>query len=394
MKRFVAILLSIVILFGTIGCSLEKVPNATNYPNYTFTSTPTTEELRATAVRAMRDILSIQWHTNISYNYHKSGPVRTKEFKYEPGNIYAGILYTNANAGLFQFLEFYNYETGALEYTDSVNKLKTDIGISCADAVLWAWATVCNSITSPYYPNKMVQQCGFLPVGEYTYEADLATFNYYPTQRIIKDNGNEVMAQSYAQLLPADALVSSSDDHAMMVIEPPHIEYLSNGKVNTANSYVLIQDQRAGGDALQVKDENGNILNYSGRLEAKFTFDELLKKNYIPVTAAEFIGEKEYEKATVLAAENDSHTLESVLNTTVESNYPLAVVNFIVNGQVLDRELFSGTPMTGVPRSFNINNLSSVKAFKNSEHNKQGTKIQIEVVVSTGERFIPIEFTV
>ena len=394
MKRYVALLLTAVMLLCSVGCSLEKVPNTASYPDYTFNSTPTTDELRATAVQAMRDILSIQWHTEESYNYYKSGPVRTKEFKYEPGNIYAGILYTNANSGLFQFLEFYNYKTGALEYNDSVNKLKTDLGISCADAVLWAWSTVCNSVIGPFYPNKMVQQCGYLPVGEYTYDPTLATFNYYPTLRIIKDNGPEVMTRSYAQLLPADALVSSTDDHAMMVIDLPHIEYLADGQIDTANSYVLIQDQRAGGDSLQVKDEKGNVLHYSGRLEAKFTFEELLNKNFIPVTAAEFVGQKEYEKATVSVAGDVPETLESVLAATVESNYPLAVVNLIVNDQVIDRELFSGTPMNGVPRSFSINNLDAAKVFTNSEHNKPGAVIKIEVVVSTGERFVPIEYKI
>lgn len=394
MKRCIALFITIVLLLYSTGCALNKVPNTSKYPNYTFSDTPSSDELRATAVQAMRDILSIQWHTQVAYNYSKSGPVRNKEFKYEPGYIYAGILYTNANAGLFQFLEFYNFETGALEYTDSVNKLKTDLGVSCADAVLWAWVTVCNSISGPFYPNKMVQQCGFLPVGDYTYDPSLQTFNYYPTLRIIKDNGPEVMARSYAQVQPADALVSSSDDHAMMVIEMPHVEYLANGQVDTAKSYVLIQDQRAGGDALKVKDEKGNVLNYSGRLEAKFTFDELLSKNYIPVTAAEFIGQKEYEKATVTVIGDKADTIESVLNATVESNYPLAVVNLIVNDHVIDRELFSGTPMTGVPRSFDINKLAGAKAFENSAQNKPGTKIKIEVVVSTGERFTPIEFTV
>lgn len=392
MKRLFAIFLTAALLFCVTGCNLNEVPNAANYPKYTFTGTPTGDEMRATALRAMQDILSIQWHTTVSYNYHKSGPVRTKEFKYEPGNIYAGILYTNANTGLFQFLEFYNFETGELEYKDSVNKLKTDLGTSCADAVLWAWVTVCNSITGPFYPNKMVQQCGFIPVGEYTYDPNLTTFNYYPTLRIIKDNGPEVMARSYAKLQIADALISSTDDHAMMVIEAPHIAYTASGAIDTENSYVLIQDQRAGGDALKTKDKDGNTLNYSGRLEAKFTFSELLEKNYIPVTAAEFIGAKAYEKATVSASPDASGSLETVLNAKVESNYPLAVVNLIVNGNVIDRELFSGTTMTGVPRSYEINKLNMAKAFQNSEYNKTGSVIQIEVVVSTGERFIPIEF--
>lgn len=394
MKRILALGLVVAILFLMTGCSLDSVPEPMSYPDYTFDEVPDTTVLRNTAVKAMRDILSIQWHTEESYSYYKSGPVSSKHFQYEPGNIYAGILYTNANAGLFQFLEFYDQETGSLLYSDGVNKLKTDLGVSCADAVLWAWATVCTSISGPYYPNAMVYKNGFLPVGDYTYDQGLETFNYLPTLRIVNDNGKEVMAKAYAQVLQADALITSTDNHAMMAIEPAHVEYLADGSIDTANSYIMIQDQRAGGEAWQQTDADGNVLNYSGRTSAKFTFDELFDEHFIPVTAAEFVGEKEYEKATVTASQDTWDTLEAVLNATVESNYPLAVVNVIVNDQVVDRELFSGTANGGVPRSFALNKISTIKGFEASDYNRAGTTIDIEVVVSTGERFTPIEFTI
>ncbi len=397
MRRILAILLVIMLMLGIGACSMKSVPNPMSYPDYTFEQAPDTDQLRQTAVRAMRDILSIQWFTKFSYEYYKSGPVSNKQFKYEPGNIYAGILYSNANAGLFQFLEFYDSQTGTFTYNDSVNKLKTDLGVSCADAVLWAWSTVCNSISGGFYPKTMVIMNGYIPVGSYTYDPNIQDFNYLPTLKIVEQNGKNVMFESYAQVKTADALTTSSDNHAMMAIEDAHVVYLDDGSIDGENSFVMIQDQRAGGDALQRTDEKGNTLNYSGRLDGKFSFDKLFDEHFIPVTAAEFIGQKEYDKADVTVS-NDCKSLVELQNAVVESNYPLAVLNVIAeqNGDqtVIHRELFSGTAMTGVPKSYDLGKISMIKNLEKTDYGMSGTTIKIEVVSATGERFIPIELTI
>ena len=393
MKRILAVLLIIALMLCVGACSVESVPEPMSYPDYTFTQTPDTDQLRQTAVRAMRDILSIQWYTKVTYEYYKSGPVSSKQFKYEPGKIYAGILYSNASAGLFQFMEYYDQKTGTFEYPDSVNKLKTDLGVSCADSVLWAWSTVCTSIHGGFYPKTMVIQNGYIPVGSYTYDASIPDFNYLPTLKIVEQNGKKVMFESYAQVKAADALTTSSDNHAMMAIQDAHVEYLSDGSIDGEKSYVMIQDQRAGGDAWKRTDENGNELNYSGRLDGQFTFDKLFEEHFIPVTAAEFIGQKEYEKATVTVS-SDCNSLEQLQAATIESNYPLAVVNVIAkqNGKetVIHKELFSGTAMTGVPRSYELGKINMIKNLANTDYGKAGTTIIIEVVSATGERFIPV----
>ena len=397
MKRILVILLIAALMLCTGACNRESVPNPMSYPDYTFEQTPDTDQLRQTAVRAMRDILSIQWYTKVSYEYYKSGPVSSKQFKYEPGNIYAGILYSNASAGLFQFMEYYDQKTGIFEYPDSVNKLKTDLGISCADAVLWAWSTVCNSITGGFYPKTMVIKNGYIPVGSYTYDETIQDFNYLPTLKIVELNGKKVMMESYAQVKAADALTTSSDNHAMMAIEDAHVEYLADGSIDGENSYVLIQDQRAGGDAWQRTDDRGNVLNYSGRLDGKFSFDKLFEEHFIPVTAAEFIGQKEYNKSEVTVI-GDCKDLTGLQGAAIESNYPLAVINVIANQDsketVIHRELFSGTAMTGVPRTYELSKNDMIRNLSKTDYGKAGTTIKIEVVSATGERFIPIELTV
>ena len=363
------------------------------YPDYTFDSQPDSMELRLTAVRAMRDILRIQWCTEAEIRYRKNGPVNKKEFVHEPGKTYAGLLYSTANTGIFQFFEYYNSKNGCLEYPGTSDELKLELGSSCADALLWGWSAVCNSISGGFYPVMMVPKNGYKVVGDYTYRQNINSYNEMPSYAIIDNNPKEVMLDAFTKMLPADALVSTTDNHAMMVIEAPVVAYLSGNTIDSANSYVMIQDQRAGGSTSFSEVVNGETIAYSGRLSAKYTFDELLEKNYIPVTAPEFTGEKPYDKATVTVSDSVCNTLEALVAVTVEANYPLAVINVISvdalgNKTVLKKAMFGGASMHGVARTYK---LSEMKGLAGLAPNA-GCTIKLEVVVSTGERFYPIEF--
>lgn len=402
MKRVIALALCFLYLFPSFGCkkkpieadSTYKVYAPMPYPDYTFSSDPSPNELRAMAVKAMQDILSIQWCTEKEIRYRKNGPVSKKEFVHEPGNTYAGLLYSTASTGLFQFYEYYNSETGCLEYPGTSEELKLELGNSCADALLWSWSTVCNSISGGFYPVLMVPSNGYRLVGDYTYQQSIQSYNELPSYAIIENNGADVILNAYAKMLPADALLSTTDNHAMMVIEAPVVIYKNDGKIDPASSYVMIQDQRAGGSTFYVVKEKGQTLNYSGRIRAKITFAELLEDNYIPVTTAEFLGEKPYEKAAVTASKNCAN-ISDLKSATIEANYPLAIVNILTVDQagsktVLMRQLFSANDMYGVPHSFSLSKFKDLDSISPSS----GATIQVEVVVSTGERFYPISFTV
>lgn len=393
MKRFLSLLLCLLVVFSLTGCKY-KVPDPMEYPDYTFSDEPSTDEIRAMAVQAMRDILSIQWCTEQEIRYRKNGPVSKKEFVHSPENTYAGLLYSSASTGIFQFFEYYNTKTGCLEYPGTADELKLELGNSCADALLWAWSTVCNSIQGGFYPVLMVPKNGYRIVGDYTYRQNIQSYNEMPSYAIIENNGTEIILDAYTKMLPADALVSTSDNHAMMVIEAPVVVNTPSGAIDPENSYVMIQDQRAGGSTFYVQEVDGNTLNFSGRTTAKITFAKLLEDDYIPVTTAEFIGEKPYEKATVTVSQTDCSGIDDLSAVTVETNYPLAVINILSvdsrgNSTVLLRQMFGGADMYGVPRSFNLSKMEGLSILSPAA----GTTIRLEVVVATGERFTPISFT-
>lgn len=405
MKKIVLTFLVITFLFSIVGCGKSKelqdseeksnfsVPHPMEYPVYTFEYTPNQEDLRYTAISAMRDLLSIQWHTPIEIAYRKTGPVSAKHFKHHPNTIYAGTIYSNASTGLFQFLEFYDYKTGAFSYPGSVNEMKEALGNSCADSLLWGWSTVCNSISGGYYPATMVYANGYRPVGDYKYDFRIRTFNQYPTQKILEKNGEERMLECYMQVQPADALITTTDNHAMMAIEAPHVVYLSDGSIDLERSYITIQDQRGGsGAGFYEQTVNGNVLHYSGRLSFNFTFAELLKQHYIPVTTDEFLGVKKYEEATVSLDNVDCNTPQALMNTSVSSNYPLAVVRATLveeSGKetVLDRVLFDGALETGVPKTYSFKNMDCLQDIAENK----GCTLRIDVIVSTGQLFTPVE---
>ena len=251
------------------------------YPDYTFDDQPDTNALRQTAVQAMRDLLSIQWSPAEGISYFNTAG-RDKQFDYMPGTIYGGVLYSGAGSGLFQYLEYYDSNTGLLQYPGSGDELRKAIGSGCADSLLWSWGTVANSFSCGYYPSVMVQKNGFLPVGDYTYDMDLKSYYVLSTKDIIENNGTGLIVDAYTKVLPADALISSTADHAMMAIEPPHVVRTSDGLIDPAASYILIQDQRGGRSSTTFYEEveGAYTIFYNSQRAMKMTFEKLLEKNY------------------------------------------------------------------------------------------------------------------
>lgn len=368
----------------------DVVPAPLAYPDYTFTETPGTMQMRLTAVRAMQDLLSIQWCSPEGIGYNKAGS--KKFFEYPRGLTFGGVMYTGASAGLFHFLEYYDYDTGRFVYPGPVDEMKMKVGSACTDSLLWSWSTVCTSVSCAYFPSALVPANGFIPVGSYTFDDSIKSYYQLSTAKIVEDNGLQTMAWSYAKMQPADILVSSTADHGLMVLESPYVLANPDGSINTSASYVMIQDQRGGvGAGFYDVEHDGYTVCHSGRISQKFTFDELFAGHYIPVTAPEFIGEKEYEQPTVTVEGGSYSSLADLSRLTVSSNYPLAVININAtdkSGKVTNVEkiLFNGLEETGVPRSYALADSQALK-----EADASWSKLEIEVVTSTGKRFIPIE---
>lgn len=327
------------------------VENILNWPNvpfeyqeYTFSKSPSTTELREMAVKAMADMLNVRWTVGEVYSYEKAS-TGDGTYTYNPGVLYAGLPYSQADGSLIQWYEFYNTQTGRLELPEG-GDMNILVGNTCAGAVCAAWSTVCNSISGFWSTGGMVPKNGFIPVGSYVSDYTIGSYaSEYPTQDICADNGVDVMLASYAQILEADALVSTKAAHAVMAIYPATVVCTADGAIDPQNSYVIIQDQRgamlSGGNPVQI---GGQTVYYNGRIEKKLTFAFLWENGYIPVTAAEFMGTKAYTQPEVSISATP--TVETVDTVSIRSNYPICVAKLVLvdnagNETILERILLT-----------------------------------------------------
>lgn len=416
MKRVVVLILLVGFCLSICGCSSKQqaqqtqsteptepvvtflVPDPMEYPNYTFEGTPTTDELRQMAVKAMLDQLSVQFSVGKFTYYKKSGgAVTNKFFSYVPEVIYAGMPYTVGGSGLVQWMEYYDVETGRFTFNGTGEELDQTLGNSCANCVGSSWYAVCTSISGSFSTYYMVPMNGCIPVGPYQSNYSISDYRQYTTDLICADNGEQVMYQSYAAILPADALVSSPDAHAIMAIEAAHVVYNEDGTINGTESTVTIADQRAGdGDLFYVEtDEQGNEISYSGRVRYDYTFTELWELCYIPVTTAEFLGTKAYETPEVTFTESTGSAQE-LISGIIESNYPIRVVRTVLvdqdgNRTVVDRMLLNnGDVNTG--KAYKIDSLQLNVALTTSvisSYMEDGKTYSLcmEVAIANGQNF-------
>lgn len=132
MKKAFAILLTPMVLMGLVGCGGGEtvqqetettlppvtgfvVPNPmSQIPEYSVSENPTVQELRETAVRAMHDMLSIQWCNDEEINYNKTGAVSHKNYHYDPNTTYCGLPYADGQTNIYVWLEYYDSRSGQM----------------------------------------------------------------------------------------------------------------------------------------------------------------------------------------------------------------------------------------------------------------------------------------
>ncbi len=363
------------------------VPNPFVRPDYVFYNEPTVEEMRQRAVQALHDFLSIQWKSHQTIAHNKKGAVSRKRFIYEKENVYAGLPYTDAGMGLFQFLEYYDEETGRLRFYGDGQTFNANLGGTCACGVCWSLATVCSSVSGCFINFFMTPKNGYFPVGDFSIPEDLDDYRNYHTDKIIEDAGEEAILEGYAKAQPADAVTSSIKDHTMMIIKAPTVVRDENGKLDPEKSTLVIADQQGGkGDGFYDARVEDNLIHYSGRISHTFTFAQLLNMCYIPVTPAEFLGKRPYERGKIIL-EGEENSLSGI---TVCSNYPMAVIKILLeerNGHIQNIAFYHFNrrdPHSGLARAFPLSR------FESAIQAAQGKSLTVEVTLSNGEVFRPI----
>ena len=378
-----------------------KVPQPmTQRPIYTLPENPTIRQLRETAVKAMRDMLTIQWSTGKEIRYNKKGAVSGKNYYHDPGQLYCGLPYADGQTNLYVWLEHYNMETGEMTFDGDGVWLNDHLGNTCAGSLMWGWSAVCRSLTGVFINYNMVKKYGVLPVGDYKYNTDITTYYDHKTRDICDENGQEKMFECYAQIQLGDGITSTTTLHTMMSIIDAVVVRDENGKIDGEQSYITLQDQAAGkGKEFRTEEHDGLIYNYSGKINFHAPFNWLWEKAYIPITTAELQGLIPYEKAWVNFA-GAGITVEQLIGGVFQSNYPMCLIKTFAtdaqgNKTLLHKRYFNrGDVGTGRARAYRIISddqeafQAAVAKLPSGEYT-----LSAEVTVATGEIFTPVSFS-
>ncbi|MBR2616435.1 MAG: hypothetical protein IKC69_07140 [Clostridia bacterium] len=259
----------------------------------------------------------------------------------QAGIVHGGLPYVTVGSGnLYRVAESYDEKTATLDASmDCVNNARL-YGNACSGGAGTSWSRVVNSANFAYTPT-MTWANGFLPVGPYKYSDQIKTFtkskaNPDPVsdiRKIIADNGEQTMFESYAAMLPADGVTCCG--HVRMNSAYPTVVRNEDGTIDGEKSYTLMCDQVCYTTAANHVRTTpaGDHYVAQGGVDVKYTFKELIDSCYVPFTFKELIGEKEVDEGAVtLDTEKAALTAEELKGLTLSASFPISDVFVTVTG--------------------------------------------------------------
>lgn len=296
----------------------------------------TTMELRMLCVEFLQFAKTALWIPDEDFSYirNKNGS-KDKMFG---GEIYGGLPYIGmATGNIYRLMDYMDEERGVVDMSEASKHPKL-FGNQCSVGAYWGWARVINSAAYDW-THHMVASRGFLPVGPMTYNLEITSFSEQNTVQICEKNGEQTMYKSYANMLPADGLISShpAGGHVVMCSVAPHVEYYPDGTIDGKNSYLYITDQHQ--KWVEKENSAGVVYQHKNYINRKFTFEKLYKGYNIPFTFAEFHGTDPIEETECKFDFTEKNiTVEQLKNTPVTANYGISDIYVYVkdaDGKIL-----------------------------------------------------------
>ena len=356
------------------------------------------QEARETVVAFWRYCKTALWIPDARYDIYEDDKQNPEEQIWkrclEQGQVFAGLPYKGSSTGsLYRLLDYMDPATGVVNVTLAGKTVGT-FGGMCSSGCYWAWARVMNSCDYRWC-NDSVQSRGYLRVGPYTYPDNwlrLENEGYQGTDDVCRENGEQVIYQSYAAMDIADGLIGvwEKNGHTMMCSGKPVVVYAEDGTIDGQESYMLITEQ--GGHWDPGVSASGIPYEYAYSLDKKFTFYKLYTGCYIPFTFGELIGTDPIEETEVTCTHSgDTITPKEIFKTSVTSNYNISDVYVLIydakGNEVWKHAVRARAPST---RELKISKALDVTETWGDLDSLDATKkeytVQIEVQLGTGER--------
>ena len=359
MKKIVCLLIVALLLSGCYRGAAPDSNFAPEYPTVSPTEPETAEEIlayrRDVVEKAMREQSAILWTPAETFTYSRrnnsQGVAVDKEetpndvFTFHKGRIYQGIPYTHGSGSYYSFLSFANAQDEKGVYTlsgltdqhmtgKSSNRanLCARIGNDCADQLFWAWSRISNSI-SFQGTASMTEFYGCLKVGDYEYTG--TTFSgENNTKDIVAQNGDQRMFAAYAQLQKGDGMVLINrygEGHAVMVVTTNPV-YLEDGTIDGEKSFVTVLEQTSGCEAKQesyYNEEIGEKVYPCEIMDKAWTYNELIKKAYLPITCRELIDPSPRPEPQITDY-TDAPSLDNLFGGVVKANYRISSITIAI----------------------------------------------------------------
>lgn len=303
------------------------------------------------------------WIPETYYPIYESGnpePGEAPVRKLEEGIVYGGLPYISFGTGnVYRMLDYMDMEKGVMNMAVAEEKPLL-FGNQCANGSYVGFARVINS-AALRATKYNTEANGFLRIGPYTYPDTLQTFSSdNTTKKTIADNGEEVMYESYALLKAGDGInYYTSAGHIVMIASDAVVVRGADGKIDPAQSFVTVIDQTP--RFLTATAESGDFYTYQANVDAKWTFEDLVKGNYVPFTFAEWLGTDPIEETEVTFSHTGDTISESkLLSSKVTSNYYI----FDIYAEVYDE---SGSEIFKVASRTNRDHAKELKFYKVGE---------------------------
>lgn len=302
------------------------------------TADMTIAEARQLCVDFFRYTKTALWTPDEEVRYVRNGS--GTEDSISAGIIYSGLPYVTLGTGnVYRLMDYIDESTGVVDVRGIVAK-DADLsqiltaeqmkyfGNQCSIGAYWGWGRVINSPTYKW-TEDMTPYNGFIPVGNYTSTTEKAWGKTNTTKAAVEANGQQKMYAAYAQLQPADGLVTYTDGGHTIMCASNAVVTSVNGTIDGNASYITIIDQaQTWTDASNSSGDNYTVKN---SVDLKMTFAQLYAGGYIPFTFAEWQGTDPIEETVASFSHCGSTITKSQLfSATVEANYGISDVYAIV----------------------------------------------------------------